>query len=154
MSVSGITSGSSKVSELGSTQGPRRPNVRALREALQAGDSDAAKAAFKKIYQSVRNAPTDAAHDGVASNVKRLVLAVDAGDISAAQAALNALDAERGGAGYGPGQLPAGVRQAGSDFLGLVQAIRSGDASVARTSLDQVRGDVKTLFQGHGTPVR
>ncbi len=163
MTVSGIPAALTKLPEVGGAQGPRRPNVRALREALQTGDMNAAKEAFAKVYKNVKDAPTDAAHDGIASNIKRLVVAVNAGDISAAQDALKSLDANRGSVSYAPGQLPGVVRDAGKDFLGLVRAIRSGDAAAASAALDQLRDGVKSHFEGQdppmhtqpiGTPVR
>lgn len=152
MSVTGVSS--NKAAELGGAQGPRRPNVKALREALQAGDVDAAKEAFAKIYHNVKKAPTDAAHDGIAASLKSLVMAVDAGDMNAAQASLQALDADRASVGYTPGQVPGVVRQAGSDFLGLVRAIRSGDAAAAGAALDHLRDGVKAHFEGKGDTFR
>ncbi|MBV6521677.1 MAG: hypothetical protein MNPFHGCM_01821 [Gemmatimonadaceae bacterium] len=149
MSVSGVN-GANKLTEPASGQGPRRPNVKALRAALQAGDVDAAKEAFAKVYRNVKKAPTAAVHDGVAANLKRLVIAVDAGNVTDAQKALESLDAEREGIGYAPGQVPGVVRQAGKDFLTLVQAIRSGDASAAGSALDQLRDGVRLHFHSAG----
>lgn len=144
MTVSGIGTSTAAAEAKGAREA-QRPNVKALREALQTGDLNAAREAFAKIYKNVKAAPTDAAHDGIASNVKRLIKAVDSGDIRAAQDSLKSIPDDRK-AIYSPGQLPDPVRQIGQDFKSLVQAVRSGDANAASAALHDLRVELKPHF--------
>ena len=153
MTISGIRSKAE--AEIGGPQAPvRRPNVKALREALQAGDMMAAKAAFAKVYANVKNAATDAEHNGIGSNIKRLFMAVEAGDISAAQDSLKAINAQRPATIYGPGQLPGVPRAAASDIASLVRAVRSGDSVAAGQALDQLRSGIALHFEHQDAPIR
>ena len=153
MTVSGIGSGSG-VEVGGPPPSVRRPNVKALREALQAGDMKAAKEAFAKVYTNAKHLATDAAHDGIGNNLKRLVMAVEAGDISAAQDSLKAINAQRPSTVYAPGQLSGVPKAAASDLASLVRAVRSGDSAAAGQALDQLRDFIKSHFDHQDSPVR
>lgn len=153
MTVSGIPTDVRIASEVGGSQGPRRPNVSALRQALQDGDMGAAKEAFAEVYKNVKSAPTDGTQDTLRISFKRLVTAVEAGDVSAARDSLKSIDAQRPAMVYSPGQLPGVAHQAAGDFAGLVKAIRAGDADASKSALDGLRGGLRAHYEYKGAPV-
>ncbi|MFN8581973.1 MAG: hypothetical protein U0163_13500 [Gemmatimonadaceae bacterium] len=136
MAMSGVSTGANEVA----AKHVRHPNVKKLREAVAAGDVQAAREAFAKIVKNAKGAETQQMEQpGFRSEFKQLVHAVQSGDITTAQQALDSLVKERPTTYGKSAQLAEPFKKLGGEFKELAQAIRSGDASAAKTALTQIQ---------------
>lgn len=156
MSISGVN-----FSQTSALYQQRRLDFKTLASAVQAGDTAAAQAALTSYQQDVlaigaSGASSDKKGSGsfatkIKTDFSNLAAAVQAGNITDAQAALTAYQQDRQAIRQGNTDQKSDTSSLVKDLTSLITSIQSGDATGEQSAADAVAKDLQSVAQSGGS---